>query len=86
MVIEDSSHTYGNTLRVLEHYAELVAVGKYFVVEDGICHHGLDVGPKPGPYEAVEQFVSTSRDFVIDRVREAYCITWNPKGYLKKVR
>ncbi len=86
MVIEDSSHTYGNTLRVLEHYAELVAVGKYFVVEDGICHHGLDVGPKPGPYEAVEQFVSTSRDFVIDRDREAYCITWNPKGYLKKVR
>lgn len=82
MVIEDSSHTYENTLRVL---ADLVSVGKYFIVEDGICHHGLDLGPRPGPYEAVETFVRVNKNFVIDRDREAYCITWNPKGYFKKV-
>ena len=57
----------------------------YFIVEDGICHHGLEVGPNPGPYEAVETFVRMDRQFVVDRTREAYGITWNPKGYLKRV-
>lgn len=85
MVIEDSEHTYENTLKVLEGYADLVGVGQYFVVEDGICHHGLDVGPQPGPYEAIETFVRMRDDFLVDRDREGYCITWNPKGYLKKV-
>ena len=85
MVIEDSAHTYENTLRVLESYAPLVGVGKYFVVEDGICHHGLEVGPQPGPYEAVEAFVGTNGNFVVDRKRESFCITWNPKGYLRKM-
>lgn len=85
MIIEDSAHTYENTLRVLEAYAPLVGVGQYFIVEDGICRHGLDIGPQPGPYEAVERFVDTNEDFVIDRDREDYCITWNPKGYLRKV-
>lgn len=85
MVIEDSAHTYENTLKVLECYAHLVGVGQYFIVEDGICHHGLDVGPQPGPYEAVETFLGLKDNFLVDRDREGYCITWNPKGYLKKV-
>ena len=85
MVIEDSAHTYENTLNVLERYSPLVGTGKYFIVEDGICHHGLDVGPQPGPYEAIETFVGQNPNFVIDRTREAYGVTWNPKGYLKKV-
>jgi cephalosporin hydroxylase len=85
MVVEDSAHTYENTLKVLEGYSRLIGIGNYFIVEDGICHHGLDVGPNPGPYEAVETFVAGNSGFVIDRSREAYCITWNPKGYLKRV-
>jgi cephalosporin hydroxylase len=85
MVIEDSAHTYENTFNVLTSYSPLIGTGKYFIVEDGICHHGLEVGPKPGPYEAVEAFVSADSSFVIDRSREAYCITWNPKGYLRKI-
>lgn len=85
MIIEDSAHTYENTLKVLEAYAPLVGVGQYFIVEDGICHHGLDVGPQPGPYEAVETFIGTNEGFVVDRDREDYCITWNPKGYLRRV-
>src|SRR5262245_46948389 len=85
MVIEDSAHTYENTLSVLETYSRLVGTGMYFIVEDGICHHGLEVGPKPGPYEAVETFVESNKDFVVDRSKEGYCVTWNPKGYLKRV-
>jgi cephalosporin hydroxylase len=85
MVIDDSLHTFEHTLRVLETYSPLVGVGNYFIVEDGICHHGLDVGPRPGPYEAVEAFVSGNGNFIIDREKENFGITWNPKGYLKKI-
>ncbi len=85
LVIEDSSHTFENTLHILRTYSPLVRPGGYFIVEDGICHHGLDGGPSPGPYEAVEAFVGENSDFEIDRSREAFLITWNPKGYLRRV-
>ena len=82
MVIEDSAHTYDNTLNILRRYSALVTRGSYLIVEDGICNHGLEEGPRPGPYEAVEQFLRECHDFKVDRSREAYLITWNPKGYL----
>ena len=84
LVIEDSSHTYENTLGVLNTYSPLVQPGGYFIVEDGICHHGLDAGPSPGPFEAVEAFVGQNGDFAVDRGRESFLITWNPKGYLRR--
>ena len=84
LVIEDSAHTYDNTLNVLRLYSQLIKPGDYFIVEDGICHHGLATGPKPGPYEAIEAFVNENADFEIDRSRERFFITWNPKGYLKR--
>ena len=83
LIIEDSSHTYEHTLQVLNIYAPLVKPGGYFIVEDGICHHGLDGGPFPGRFEAVEVFASQHAEFVIDRGREAFLLTWNPKGYLQ---
>ncbi len=85
LVIEDSAHTYAHTLNVLRTYSQLVKVNDYFIVEDGICHHGVEVGPKPGPMEAVETFIGERTDFEIDRQRESFVITWNPKGYLRRV-
>ena len=84
LVIEDSSHTYENTLGVLRGYADLIRPGGYFIVEDSICHHGLDLGPEPGPFEAIETFVTEDPSFQIDRSRESFLITWNPKGFLRK--
>ena len=86
LVIEDSSHTYENTLNVLRTYGPFVKPGGYFVVEDGICHHGLDIGPQPGPYEAIEAFVAENPAFEIDRSKESFLITWNPKGFLRRVK
>ncbi|NIA13238.1 MAG: hypothetical protein GWP08_04100 [Nitrospiraceae bacterium] len=86
LVIEDSSHTYENTLNVLRTYSPLVTRGSYLIVEDSNCHHGVDIGPRPGPYEAVEQFITETDAFEIDRTRESWFITWNPKGYLKRIR
>jgi len=84
LVIEDSAHTYDNTLNVLRLYSKLIKLGDYFIVEDSICHHGLAIGPKPGPYEAIEAFIKENTDFEIDRSRERFLITWNPKGYLRR--
>ena len=41
--------------------------------------------PQPGPYEAVERFIQTNKSFIIDRNKENFGITWNPKGYLRKI-
>jgi cephalosporin hydroxylase len=84
LVIEDSSHTYENTLNVLRQYSTLVKPGGYIIVEDGICHHGLDVGPNPGPYEAITSFVAETPCFVVDRSLESFLITWNPRGFLRR--
>lgn len=84
LIIEDSAHTYENTLNVLRTYSSMVGSGGYFIVEDSICHHGLDAGPRPGPYEAIETFMEGNSDYEIDRARESFLITWNPKGYLRR--
>jgi cephalosporin hydroxylase len=84
LIIEDSSHTYENTLNVLRKYCSLVTPGSYFIVEDSICHHGLEEGPSPGPYEAIAQFAAENSSFEVDRSKEAFLITWNPTGYLKR--
>jgi cephalosporin hydroxylase len=86
VVIEDSAHTYDNTLAILRLYGDLVTPGNSFIVEDGILCHGLDMGPSPGPYEAVEAFVTERNDFVIERESESLLITWNPKGFLRRIR
>lgn len=86
LVIEDSSHTYENTLDVLRAYSPLVTPGSYLIVEDSICHHGLNLGPNPGPFEAIETFVQESPVFTIDRERESFLVTWNPKGYLRRTK
>jgi len=85
MIIEDSSHQYDNSLKILELYAELVSKGCYFIVEDGICKEDyISDGPKPGPYEAIHEFLKTHKEFQIDHNREKFLLTYNPDGYLKK--
>ena len=85
LIFEDSAHTYENTLKVLKTYGGLVQPGDYIVIEDTICHHGLDEGPSPCGYEACEEFAATHSEFEIDRSKEDFGITWNPKGFLRRV-
>lgn len=85
-IIEDSDHTFQNTLQILRTYQALIRPGDYFVIEDGICGHGLNIGPNPGPYEAIEKFLSENHDFESDRYREKFVVTWNPKGFLRRKR
>ncbi len=87
MVIEDSSHTYENTLSVLRNYSRFVTPQMYFIVEDGVCMYPfIEDGPKPGPFEAVHDFLRENDSFVIDKSRERFTLTLNPDGFLRRVK
>jgi cephalosporin hydroxylase len=66
-------------------YAPLVPVGCYVIVEDSnIGQIRKDL--LPGPLQAVETFLAGTDEFEIDREREKFLITFNPSGYLRRVR
>lgn len=86
MIMDDSTHTYNETLAILKKYHELVTPGQYFIVEDGIMNHGLKkTDPAFNAYKACEDFVEEHPEFVIDRERELFILTYNPKGYLLRI-
>lgn len=85
MVIDDSAHDYVTTVKILDLYSSLVQVGDYFVVEDGICHHGIDAGPSPGPYESIKSWLKKNPNWTSDRSRENWVLTYNPRGFLKRI-
>ena len=68
-------------------YAPLVPVGSYVVVTDTIVN-GHPVWPAfgPGPTEAVKQILSSHGEFVSDSRMEKYSLTFNPGGFLHRVR
>lgn len=84
LIIEDSAHTYQNTLNVLRTYSPLIPSGGYFIVEDSNIHHGILGADALNPYAAIEAFLAENPNFYADRSAEAYFITWNPKGYLRR--
>jgi cephalosporin hydroxylase len=70
-----------------EHYAPLVPVGGYVVVENTVVN-GRPVVPSfgPGPHEAVVAILGRYGDFVPDPGGERYTLTFNRGGYLRRVR
>jgi cephalosporin hydroxylase len=87
LVILDSDHRKAHVLDELRIYGPLVSKGSYLVLEDtNINGHPVYPGFGPGPMEALEEFLKENRDFVIDEGMEKHLMTFNPKGYLRKVR
>ena len=87
LVILDSDHRYAHVLDELRAYADVVTVGSYVVVEDtNVNGHPAYPEFGPGPMEAVDAFLAEDDRFVIDAGREKFFMTFNPRGYLKKVR
>lgn len=86
MVVLDSDHSAQHVSRELALFAPLVSIGCYLVVEDSNVN-GRPVEPQfgPGPYEAVEEFLSHSSNFVTDLAREKFMVTFNPDGWLKRI-
>ncbi|OIO42521.1 cephalosporin hydroxylase [Candidatus Pacearchaeota archaeon CG1_02_39_14] len=87
MVILDSAHNRDHVFNELQLYNNLVTKGSYLIVEDTQLN-GHPVYPKygPGPMEALNDFLKVNNDFMIDKSKEKFYMTFNPRGYLKKVR
>jgi cephalosporin hydroxylase len=92
LLVHDADHSKDAVLRDLHFYADLVSPGSYLIVEDGV----VDVfdpraAPRlgweqPGPLEAIGEFLKSDERFVIDAGRERYLITYNPCGFLRRVK
>lgn len=87
LVILDSDHSEQHVTRELELLSPLVKVGGYLIVEDtNINGHPTYPEFGPGPYEAVEKFLARNPNFQVDTMREKFMMTFNPRGYLKRMR
>jgi cephalosporin hydroxylase len=87
MVTLDSDHTETHVSRELELLSPWVTVGSYLIVEDSnINGHPTFPTFGPGPFEAVAAFLDTHTDFIVDPSREKFLMTFNPCGFLKRVR
>ena len=87
MVVLDSDHSKGNVLNELRMYNDLVTENSYLIVEDTNVN-GHPVLPKfgAGPMEAVEEFLKENKNFVVDESKEKFFLTFNPRGYLRKIK
>ncbi len=87
LVILDSDHSKKHVLRELKLYNKFVSIGSYLIVEDtNINGHPVNKEYGDGPMEAVEEFLTKNKEFEIDKSREKYYLTFNPNGYLKKIK
>ena len=87
MIIDDSSHEYEPTLKILNKYSPLVTRGQYFVVEDTLFGKCMPFGKERlRAHESVMKFMEGNKEFEIDRTREKWFITLHPEGYLLRTK
>ena len=85
MVILDADHTEAHVAEELRHYAPMVTVGQYLIVEDTNIHGHPIRGDLPaGPFEAVQAWLPAHPEFVLDRHMEPI-VSHHPQGYLRRV-
>jgi len=90
----DSDHTKNHVLKELKLYSKLLKKNNYLIVGDTIIedipkqlHRKRDWGKGNNPKNAVNQFVKTNKNFMIDNsINHKQLLTNNPKGYLKKIK
>jgi cephalosporin hydroxylase len=87
VVVLGTSTDRAATAAQFEAYADLVGVGSYVVVTDTIVN-GHPVWPSfgPGPAEAVKQILARHGEFVPDPEMEKYALSFNPGGFLRRLR
>lgn len=87
IAVLDSDHSKDHVLNELIVYGDLVTKGSYLIVEDSNLNgHPVRVDHGPGPMEAIDDFMQMQQNYIIDRQREKFMLTFSPKGYLRRVR
>lgn len=86
MVFLDSDHHQQHVLKELRLYSRFVSPGSDLIVHD-TSHNGnpLKTNYGKGPMEAVAEFLEENENFVSDRSREKFLLTFMPKGFLKRI-
>ena len=89
-IVEDSAHEYDTTRAALTGFADLVAVGGFFVVEDGcvdVDELRLDPSWPRGVLPALHDWLQTpqGRRFEVRRDLEIYGLSCHPGGFLQRV-
>ncbi|MBS3903245.1 MAG: class I SAM-dependent methyltransferase [Anaplasmataceae bacterium] len=90
LIIHDGDHHTQQVLEDLRAYAPLVSEGSYFIVEDGVVDL-FEIKEElanfnDGPLAAIEIFLQENKSFAVDKDKEKYIITYNPNGYLRKIK
>jgi cephalosporin hydroxylase len=86
MAVLDSDHSSEHVHAELALYSPMVTPGCYLIVEDtNLNGHPVLHDFGPGPMEALEEFLASSNEFVSDPECEKFMLTFNPRGYLRKV-
>jgi cephalosporin hydroxylase len=82
--------TRGKAMRMhreFDAYAPLVPVGSYLIVEHTVLNgYPVQGSFGPGPHEAVRRILTLNGDFVADLERDRHGVTFNPGGYLRRIR
>ena len=86
MVTLDAGHSEDVVSEELRVYGPLVTKGSYLIAEDtNVNGHPSFAQHGPGPWEAVDKFLKTSQDFVVDLDCQRFLLTFNPRGWLRRV-
>lgn len=93
LIVHDGGHSKEQVWKDLNAYFGLVSINSYFIIEDGILdlfrptdEIGRFCRFTDGPFAAIEEFLEKNPNFVIDKEKERYILTYNPHGFLKRVR
>lgn len=73
----DSDHGAEHVSKEMKLYSDLVTPGSYMIVEDGIV---------AGPTIAIDSFLKQDDRFIAELAWEKFLFTFNPKGYLKRIK
>lgn len=87
LIILDSDHSFENVMKELRIYSKFIPKGGHIIVEDTNIN-GHPVRPEfgPGPMEAVKKFLKENDNFVVDKSKEKFYMTFNPDGYLQRIK
>ena len=86
LVILDSTNQKEHASKQLKLYPSLVTLGSYIIMDDTAMGDIINIHRGLGPREAVEEFLKGNNEFEVDLECEKHLLTFNPGGYLRRVK
>ncbi len=87
VVFLDSDHSKEHVLEELAFYSTVVTPGSYLIVEGTNSNgHPVNHDAGPGPMEAIDEFLANNDSFMIDESKEKFMMSFNPRGYLRRIK